>query len=301
MKLLAVALAVVLCLAGCFSGDVAVGQGADVYSLQLQGYAWNHSTLSALVITAANESWWNPSYINDTLRAIGQWNNAIEVFATNYSDYAYLSNLKINHQVSSEIRPGYDLYVTWTESSLSNMSDEVGLAQTFIRGDSTIINCTITLAAKTNHGVALSAIDMQNIVLHEVGHGLGLGHSNYTGDLMYSLYRLGDSPVAVSTLNVYGVATVFGWMPNSTGFLPISGWFKQNSVSLPAQNYADLWVAPENSPPQTLTDNVVVQFLVLMWGLLLHPEIALAVIGLILLFVVLALIPRKKSAPKVDS
>ena len=302
MKFSAIMLAFILCLAACFSGDVAVGQGGDTYSLQLQGYVWNHSTLSALVVTTENESWWNPSYVNDTLRAVGQWNNALEAYAGNYTDYAYLANLKINPRVSSEIRPGYDLYISWVESSISNMSDEVGLAQTFIRGDNTIINCTITLAAKTNHGVALSATDMQNIALHEVGHGLGLGHSNYTGDLMYSLYRLGDSPVAVSTLNVYGVAAVFGWMPNPSGFLPISGWFKQNSVSLSAQNYGYLWVAPENSPPQSLADNVVVQFLVLMWGLLLHPEIGLPVAGLILLFVVLVLIPRKrKPTVKVDS
>ena len=34
---------------------------------------------------------------------------------------------------------------------------------------------------------------MQNIALHELGHGLGLGHSNYTDDLMYSLYTLGGA------------------------------------------------------------------------------------------------------------
>ena len=71
------------------------------YSLQLQGFVWNHSTLNALVVTADNESWWNPSYLNTSLRAIGQWNDAITAFASNYSDYSYLSNLKIQPTVST--------------------------------------------------------------------------------------------------------------------------------------------------------------------------------------------------------
>jgi hypothetical protein len=135
---------------------------------------------------------------------------------------------------------------------------------------------------------------MQNIALHEVGHSLGLGHSNYTDDVMYSLYRLGDSPATVSTLDTYGVATTFGWMANPSNFLPIRGWLKQNSVTLSAQSYSALHVAPENLPPQTLADNVVVQFLVFMVGLFLHPEIAIPVTVIIIVFVVLALLPRKK-------
>ena len=62
---------------------------------------------------------------------------------------------------------------------------------------------------------------MQNVALHELGHSLGLGHSNYTGDLMYAVYTMGIHRLkSISTLDVYGVATLFAWETNSTDILP---------------------------------------------------------------------------------
>jgi len=52
-------------LAGCFvSGGSVKGQSQDKYSLQLQGFVWSRSTLNALVVTADNESWWEPAFLN---------------------------------------------------------------------------------------------------------------------------------------------------------------------------------------------------------------------------------------------
>jgi hypothetical protein len=198
-------------------------QGQDKYSLQLQGFVWNHSTLKALVVTAYNESWWSPAYLNTSLRAIGQWNDGIVAFASNHSDFSYLSSLRIQPTVSNTSQPGFDIYLNWTESRLSNATDEVGLSQIFPNYDSTIKNCTTTLATRTNHGSSLNEGDMQNVALHELGHCLGLGHCNYTDDLMYSAYPIGSSAEAVSSLDVYGVATVFSWKLNMTNFYPVRG------------------------------------------------------------------------------
>ncbi len=71
-------------------------------------------TLNALVVTADNESWWNPDYLSTSLRAIGQWNDAIAAFASNYSDFSYLSNLRIQPTISNISEPGFDIYITWT-------------------------------------------------------------------------------------------------------------------------------------------------------------------------------------------
>jgi hypothetical protein len=285
----------IILLVGSFSSGLIGVQAQDVYSVQLQGFAWNHSTLSALVVTADNESWWNPDYINDTLRAIGQWNDGLSDFAANYSDFSYLSNVVVRWDVSNVTQSGYDLYFNYTESSLSNRSDEVGLAKTFVNSDSTIVNCSISLAVHTNQGDSLRNVDMQNIALHELGHGLGLGHSNYTGDLMYSLYTLGGSPEGVSTLDAYGVATVFGWMLNTSSFRPVSRWLTQNSVSLPAPiSYQDLPVSAENAPPQTLADSAVVQFFSMVLNILLQPVIAIPLLCVFVLFAILVVIPKRR-------
>lgn len=165
-----------LVLAASFVSNSEVqGQSPDKYSLQLQGFVWNHSPLNALVVTADNESWWNPNYLNIMLRAIGQWNDAIAAFASNHSDFSYLSSLRIQSTVSNESQSGFDIYVNWVESPLSNTTDEVGLSQISPNYKSTIINCTTTLAAHTNHGDSLNEGDMQNVALHELGHSLGLG------------------------------------------------------------------------------------------------------------------------------
>lgn len=293
-----------LLLLGTFFGNLSAVTAQDAYAVDIQGFAWNHSTLNALLITSANESWWSGSFVNDTLRAIGQWNDAFTAFSSNYSSYSYLSGVSVSVAVSNESLPGYDLYVNWTQASLSNSSDEVGLAKTYVNSDSSIENCTISLAVQTGQGTTLRGIDMQNIALHELGHGLGLGHSNYTGDLMYSVYSLGASPEGVSSLDAYGVARCFAWLTNSTSFHPVSRWLNVSYVTLPSDvSYVDLPVSAQNQPPQTLADSPVVQFLLMMLTILAQPIIAVPVLVVILLFVIIAAFPRRRgrSSVKVGS
>jgi hypothetical protein len=281
--------------ASCFVNYSGAQSQKDENSLQLQGFVWNHSTLNVLVVTADNESWWNPDYLSTSLRAIGQWNDAIAAFALNYSDFSYLSNLRIQPTISNISEPGFDIYITWTELPLSNMSDEVGLSQIFPNAESVIMNSTTILATHSNHGTSLNEVDMQNVALHELGHSLGLGHSNYTGDLMYAVYTMGTSPESISTLDVYGVATLFAWETNSTDFYPINDWLNENSVILPSTiEYRGLPVSSENASPQTLANNSVVQFLVLVIEILIHPEILGIILVIVLVLLIVGLISKKK-------
>lgn len=276
----------------------------ETYVLHLQGYTWSHSTLSALVVTAYNESWWSPNYLNDSLRAIGQWNEALRGFAENYSEYSYMLNMFIRPQVANETQPNYDLYINWSKTSLSNSTDEIGLATTFVAADNTVRNCQVVLASRTTYGNTLSDVDMQNIVLHELGHALGLGHSNYTGDMMYPVYSLGGLPQGISTLDAYGVATVFAWMTHTQRFYPVASWLNQSSVILPASViYSDLPVSTENQPPQSIIDNPAVQFILRFFTIISQPIIAVPVIIAIVVLTIIAVIPRKRkaSAAMVDS
>jgi predicted Zn-dependent protease len=282
-----------LVLSGCFvSGNSVNGQSQDKYSLQLQGFVWSHSTLNALVITANNESWWEPEFLNTMLRAIGQWNEAIATFGSRHSNYSYLSSLRIEPTVSSTFQSGYDIYVNWREAPFSNTTDEVGLSQMSADYQNIITNCTINLAAHTRHGDTLNDGDMQNVALHELGHSLGLGHSNYTGDLMYALYTMGSPAEYASTLDVYGVATVFAWETNTTIFYQVNSLV--NHVILPTSMiYEFLPVSQINARPQTLANNSVVQFLVLMFEILIHPEIYPFILLFIVVLVIIVVFPRR--------
>ncbi len=182
------------------------GQSDSNFSLGIQGLAWNRTTLNVILVTPLNESWWNPVYLNSTLRAIGQWNEAITYFASNYSQYSYISNVKIQTTVSNVALSGFDIYLNYTQFPLSDTANEIGL-ETWTSQANEILNSNISLATHTSHGDSLTDGDMQNIALHELGHSLGLGHCNNTGDTMYSAYTLLSPPRLISTLDVYGVAT----------------------------------------------------------------------------------------------
>lgn len=273
-----------------FQDDAVHAESQNWYTLQLQGFAWTHTTLQALVLTPINESWWSPSYLNCVLRAIGQWNEAVTDFAANNTEFAYLSNLSIKATVSNQTMVGYDIYINWTESPLSNTSDEVGLSRIFSDGQNSIVNSSINLSAHTNHGDALNEVDAQNIALHELGHSLGLGHCNFTGDLMYPAYILKSSPQEISSLDVYGVATVFGWENNASSFYPVEGWLTKNNVSLTSDSaFHYLPVSSQNAPPKTLANNQIVETIILIIEIMLHPEF-LAVIFIVVLVAAIVLV-----------
>jgi hypothetical protein len=277
---------------GIFAISQVQGQNQNSYSLQIQGIAWDRTSLNILIVTPINVSWWNPVYVNSAIRAIGQWNDAISYFASNYSNFEYLSEMKLESTVLNTTEAGFDIYVSWTESTLGGTTDEVGLASATAQANA-IINCTIKLATHTAHGDALSDGDMQNIALHELGHSLGLGHSNFTGDVMYPAYTLLGSAESISTLDVYGVATVFAWKLNPSKFYPVTEWLQSNPVILPSNQYKYLPVSPQNARPMTIVNNPIVQTLVLAFEILIHPEILSILILFIAVIIIIALIPKK--------
>ena len=244
---LAILLILSLTLMTGFCGQV---QAQAQYSLDLQGITWNHSTISVLVVPQDGASWWKPSYLNATLRSIAEWNNAIQAFALNYSNFAYLSGLRMVPTVSRALNYSFDVYVSWTRA-LSASADEIGLTTTTYGSSGIIINSTISLAAEDSRGDVLNEVDMQNVALHELGHSLGLGHSSYSGDVMYPRLTLNHAVEGLSTLDLFGVSTVFQWMSNSSSpsYSP-----QQSSVTLPSSvQYLYLPISYGNLPPPTLS------------------------------------------------
>src|SRR4030065_2892429 len=116
------------------------------YVLAIGDRVWDHSVITVLVVPSSDEPWWNPSYLNASLHAIDQWNEAISYFASNHSDFAYLSRLSMAPQVSNSTSTGFDAYISWIER-FGNVTCEAGVSTTWYTSSNKIIISTINIAA----------------------------------------------------------------------------------------------------------------------------------------------------------
>jgi predicted Zn-dependent protease len=272
------------------------------YEIGLIGPTWDHSTIRVLITPSQNETWWQESYLNVTVNAINQWNEAINHFALNYSDFSYLTRVELAVVISNFTIRGYDAYISWIDQ-FRNETCEAGLTRTAYQSN-VITNATLTLAAHDCRGNVLSAVDMQNVAVHELGHCLGLGHSSYSGDLMYFAYSLSSPIRYISTLDTYGIGVVFRWMAYSNFYDGENQGTPINKVSLPTgTEYQYLPISEENLPPQTTFDQIRT-FLEALGQSIIQPENLILIIVLVSLGVVAYLVisytRRRRPVPRAD-
>ena len=268
-------------------------EGQSQYVLELQGSTWDHSTISVLVVPQLAETWWDPTYLNSTLRALSEWNEALLYFAKNYSDFGYLSRLNMAPEVSISTGKSFDVTISWIEK-FENETCNAGQTQKTFSTSGIVAECNVKLAAYDCGGNRLSEVDMQNVALHEIGHVMVLGHANNSADLMYLAYSLGNPVRAVSTLDVYGVAKVFRWMAYSSEFSPDNQGQKEYSVSLPSIiEYQFLPISQENLPAQSLIDSTR-SFLVNVLQSIQRPDVLIAIVIVLSMIVVIRLWVRNR-------
>lgn len=264
-------------------------------SIELSGYAWNHSRITISIIPQENEPWWKPYYLNATLRAIAQWNEAIQQFSANYTEFSYTSEIHLVPKVTQENVSGFDIYIGWIKQCESEST--IGETRVRIGSPCIILNSTTCLAAKAPSGHIITEVDMQNIVVHELGHNFGLSHSNSSEDVMYSIVNYIETVKPVSTLDLYGVSKVFDWMSTSMKSLSPEMCPKESLLILSSTiPYLFFQISAENLPvytPESLIEKTI--------GFFLRPEILTAfLIAMVLILAgMIVIIKRKKSNSKV--
>lgn len=82
-----------------------------------------------------------------------------------------------------------EVHVHWIHSFPMNRS---GQAEVFWDGRGWIRKAILTLATHDPYGRPVDADVLYTVALHEIGHLLGLGHSDDPGDLMYTVTSVSD-------------------------------------------------------------------------------------------------------------
>jgi hypothetical protein len=232
-------LLVVALLVGCASsaGKSALAQSS--YSIELEEFRWTRFPLRVLVDM---NQWSVPDYALAVREALDDWMKSIWNYTQTFNDTSLPAVSYVFYVSSINATQDYDVLVTFTSDRMPPGSSIVGLTTYDFELATREPISPITINVTTSFATA-GSLFVKDVVMHEFGHALGLGHASSPStlngpELMYYTSSKNEA-VYPSTLDVYGLAELY------------RGLFSQ-SVQLPS-DVPNVMLTEGTVPPPTVT------------------------------------------------
>ncbi|KAG6426354.1 hypothetical protein SASPL_110576 [Salvia splendens] len=91
------------------------------------------------------------------------------------------------------------------------------------------------------NGSPRSAVDLESVAVHEIGHLLGLGHSSVEEAIMYPTISSGTRKVELANDDIMGIQELYGSNPNYNGsgstLSPLNPWDESDTSGAPTHGF----------------------------------------------------------------
>jgi len=228
---------------------------APSYSIELEDFRWNNFPLKVLVDM---NQWSTSDYATAVHESLEGW--IMSIWAYNQSGYKTLRSIRYTFYMSNiNSTTNYDILITFTPNEISQNVVGLTTSKWNPATHEPIPPITINI---TTYSATASHLFMKNVVMHELGHALGLGHASSQNtmdgpELMWSQSSV-NRVVYPSTLDLYGLTMLY------------QGTFG-HSVQLPDSiQYKIVWptgVSPLQEPDYTYLFTLAAFFSLLFLGL----------------------------------
>lgn len=179
------------------------------YSIELQEFRWTRFPLKVFV--DINE-WSLPDYAVAVREAVDSWMKSVWNYTHTFNDTSLPTLSYVYYVGGINLSSNYDVFVSFTPTKIPPDSNTVGLTtyswEMYTHEPIPPIRVNITTFSAT-----ASNLFVKNVVMHEFGHVLGLGHASSTStlngpELMYYISSK-DQVVYPSTLDIYGLTMLY--------------------------------------------------------------------------------------------